>query len=212
MPRAFVDRSGQKFTRLLVLGAHRRRGHSLYLECLCDCGNIIWASVANLNSGTQKSCGCLRRERWANGNRRTHGLAGTPIYTVWSGMKRRCMNSKNQDYADYGGRGIKVCDRWMNSFEAFYEDMADKYEPGLTLDRIDVNGNYDPLNCQWSTHLEQGNNKRNTRKIETEWGKITIRRASELSGLPITTIRNRIFKKWPVAEVLGPRRWADGHR
>lgn len=212
MPRKGIDRSGQRYGRLIVLDSHIRKGGTRYWQCACDCGNILWVCTSNLVSGTQKSCGCLRREKWATGNRKTHGLTGTPLYAVWSSMKGRCYNPKNQDYDVYGGRGITVCDRWKDSFEFFHSDMAAKYRPGLSLERQEVNGNYEPSNCCWATMREQQNNRRNTRKIDSPWGIVTVRRGSELSGLPMTTINNRIFQKWPVAEIFGPRRWADGHR
>lgn len=210
MAPKIIDRSGQRFGRLIVLAERRWRGGAAYWKCRCDCGQVIEAAFPNLQAGTTKSCGCLRREAWKKG-RATHGLSKTPIYVAWRCMKSRCDNSNRDDFPVYGGRGIVYCDRW-SEFEEFYRDMFPTYQPGLTLERNDVNGNYDPDNCCWATQTEQQNNRRNTRKIASPWGIVTIRRASELSGLPITTIRNRLFRKWPVAEIFGPSRWADEHR
>jgi hypothetical protein len=94
-----------------------------------------------------------------NKNRQIHGMEGTPTYRSWDAMKQRCTNLNNPHYADYGGRGISVCDRWLNSFKAFLEDMGEKPD-GLTLDRIDNDGDYTPANCRWATYSEQNLNKR----------------------------------------------------
>lgn len=124
--------------------------------CKCDCGNVIAARLNSLKNGHTKSCGCFRVT-----NATKHGMYKKPEYESWIGMIQRCTNSNNQAYKDYGGRGIKVCESWLTSFENFYKDMG-KRPDGKTLDRKDVNGDYEPNNCHWATNLEQANNKRNT--------------------------------------------------
>lgn len=134
--------------------------------CRCNCGTEKIVSVSNVKRGRSKSCGCLRGvnlkgadHSGANNASYRHGMAGTPTYTSWYAMRSRCNSVTDERYPDYGGRGIKVSDRW-NSFSNFLEDMGLRPE-GTTLDRIDVDGNYEPGNCRWATPLEQAQNKRN---------------------------------------------------
>jgi hypothetical protein len=109
-------------------------------------------------------------------------MSGTPIYKSWASLKARCLNPNNADYPDYGGRGITVCDRWSDSFEAFYEDMGARPE-GSSIDRIDVNGNYEPTNCRWATGVEQAQNKRETRWVSFRGEKLSMIEACRRAGL-----------------------------
>lgn len=132
----------------------------------CSCGGFLVAIENNVNKGNTKSCGC-HKERIVKeflvenikGLNKTHGLCGTPIYKIWNNLIQRCTNQVTIGYEDYGGRGITVCDRWLNSFEAFYEDMGD-IPKNMSLDRINVNKSYCPENCRWVTSSEQNFNKR----------------------------------------------------
>lgn len=146
-----IDLSGQVFGRLLVVEeAEKRKSNMRRWKCECVCGNQLVVFGSNLKRGFTTSCGCLRRETTKRNNT-THGLVKHPLYQVWNSMKTRCYNKKNKRYSCYGGRGIKVCDRWLESFENFYSDMLEGYEKGLQLDRIDNDGDYEPNNCRWVT-------------------------------------------------------------
>lgn len=152
-------KTGDRVGRLVLLGiSGKSKNNSFMWLCLCDCGNTKEVISSSLNSGLTQSCGCLYEE--FDGIRgRTHGLAGRSEYSNWSSMKARCYNAKSQYYYLYGGRGIKVCDRWVNSFGNFLEDMGDKPE-GMSLDRINPDGDYTPDNCRWVDNKTQAFNKR----------------------------------------------------
>jgi hypothetical protein len=195
------DRIGKKYGYLTVVGIIRE-GKYIYVDCVCDCGNRHRVMINNISRNTI-SCGCkkIERIRKIGYAKKTHGCSHyhvTKEYGSWQGMKSRCNNPNDPEYKNYGGRGILVCDRWSNSFETFLSDMGERPE-NKTLDRIDPNGNYTPENCKWSSPKEQLRNTRFNKLINFRGRLITIPELSELCGIKIGTLRQRIFKyNWTV--------------
>jgi len=190
-----IDLTGQRFARWVVLAFHdyTSRGSARWL-CLCGCGERKVVDGSSLRSGRSKSCGCFRREA------KTHGQCYTKIYFVWSGMRARCRNPKAQDYKNYGGRGIRVCERW-EKFENFLADMGEA-PSGTTLDRVDVNGDYEKSNCRWATRRVQARNQRRTVMLTFD-GRSQSRAdwADEL-GIKHATLTSRLRNGWSVEQAL----------
>ncbi len=146
-----IDLTGQRFGRLVVIEeAGRASDDRIRWLCQCDCGKkTSTPSTKTLRNGTCKSCGCIEKEK---PNKQTHGMSDTKLFYVWNGIKQRCYYKKHKSYSDYGGRGITMCDEWRENFQTFYDwAMANGYQEGLTIDRVDNDGNYEPGNCQWIT-------------------------------------------------------------
>lgn len=190
----FIDLTGQRFGRLIVI---KRDGvtdskHTRWL-CKCDCGNFSYVSKVNLKNGSTKSCGCLKKERFTNYK---HGKVTNKLYYIYNGMKSRCYNHNNKAYKYYGERGINICDEWLdkkNGFISFYNwAIQNGYKENLSIDRIDVNGNYEPDNCRWATNIMQANNKRTNVKISFNNETHTLREWSKILNIPYGTLQDRI--------------------
>ena len=167
---------GERYNRLTIIceveahiqpsGQKQRK-----VKCVCDCGNIVDVTLSLLRRGHTKSCGCYQKEiikkmsicNKYGSLKSKHRMCNTSEYRSWNSMKERCLNKNYIKYNLWGGRGITICDRWLNSFENFYADMGPKPGPEYSLDRINNNGNYEPSNCRWATPKEQVNNRRISR-------------------------------------------------
>lgn len=197
-----IDITGRRFGRLVALRqAAERVGPKQCIGwvCSCDCGKEIVVRGYSLRDGNTRSCGCLFLDSVIT-HGQTRGRQGSGAYRSWDHMIQRCTNHSHKHYANYGGRGISVCERWM-SFEAFRADMGER-PPGTTLDRIDVNGNYEPTNCRWATLLEQQNNRRDNRMICYGGRQMSLADWSRETSLTTPCISGRLKRKWSIEKAL----------
>lgn len=201
------DLTGQRFGRLTVIervGTTKAR-NAIWL-CKCDCGNETKVNGGNLTSNSIKSCGCLRQEQL-----KTHGLSYSNLYPIWISMKDRCFNPNNKEYHCYGGRGISICDEWKNNFENFYTWAKDNgYDENAkygecTIDRIDVNGNYEPSNCRWITMKEQQRNRRDNHLLTYDSETRCVSEWAEILGVNYGTFKSRI-KNWTIEKAFNAER------
>lgn len=191
---------GTIFGRLTVASCFYAEQRQRYATCRCSCGTELVVRKDHLTTGDTKSCGCLQvellKERCS-----THGLIRTAIYGVWRGMKHRCQSPTYRWYADYGGRGIKVCDAWQ-SFENFYSDMGEPPFKGATLERLDNDGMYCKENCVWADKKTQAYNRRNSVLWEYKGKRYRLADLVELSGLKQSTLLTRLNRGWSVEQAV----------
>lgn len=189
-----IDISGQRFGRWVVIERGERKSYWL---CRCDCGTIKEVYGGSLKNGHSPSCGCKKRK---------HGYEGTKVYRLWSYMKERCFSPQHKSYDTYGGRGITVCDEWLDPKTFIEWALANGYEEGteLTLDRIDPNGNYEPNNCRFATVLEQQNNRRNNHIVTIKGETKTIAEWAREYNMGPKTLRHRIMVGWAEEDLLNP--------
>lgn len=158
--------------------------------CRCECGIEKLVNKYNLITGKSVSCGC------ANKGPIKHGLAKTPEYQIWKAMKARCYGVNHKNYAEYGGRGIKVCDRWRDSFETFYRDMGERPSKRHSIDRVDSNGDYSPDNCRWANQVEQTRNTRRNALLTYNGETKTIAEWADITGILSSTLYHRVYAGW----------------
>lgn len=199
---SLVNILGQSFGRLVVIAREPNsvREKAKWL-CQCACGNQTVARGDHLRTGRTSSCGCLNSEM-TTARKTKHGLYGTSEHSIWNSMIQRCVNSRVKSWPRYGGRGIRVCDRWLNNFAAFYADTAPKPSPEHTLDRIDNDGNYQPGNCRWALDAEQRVNRSDNRLLTFRGEVATLSEWAARVGLKQTTLGRRLKKGWSVERAL----------
>lgn len=199
--------TGQRFGRLQVLYRADNKiqacGHSTVMwRCLCDCGVIKDIDSGSIRSGHTRSCGCLHDEA-AKYSHRIHGKKGTRLYRIYQGMMNRCNNPNQPAYKNYGSRGIRVCEQWIEDFMSFYNwAMTHGYSDDLTLDRIDVNVGYSPENCRWISRKEQSLNRTDNHIVEFNGEAHPITEWAQMNGLTYPAISKRLKRGWPVEYAL----------
>lgn len=199
------DIIGKKFGKLVVIGRseNTKQGKAKWI-CKCECGNIKKKPVttSDLISGKVISCGCYYKTS-NKGRNKTHGDTGKRLWNIWMSMKNRCYCESNQEYKNYGGRGITVCEEWKSNYESFKTwAMSHGYSDNLTIDRIDTDKGYFPDNCRWATYQMQENNRRNNLKITIGNQTHTIRDLSNISGIKPATIIWRYKNGWNESDLL----------
>lgn len=205
MGRPVSMKLGDKFTVLTVISRvdSKMKGQTRWL-CSCECGQTKEVYATHLRSGNVKTCGCSGKSLQAASIRR-HGAVGTPEHNTWNMMNARCYTPSATDFHKYGGRGIVVCERWRwpDGFLNFLADMGERPR-GLTLDRIDNDGGYEPNNCRWATGRQQQNNTRKTRFVSYKGETLPLADWARRIGVSGGVLWNRLYRyKWPVAEALG---------
>jgi len=202
------DLTGKRFGKLTVVSKGRRPPKSrraraswdMWWKCMCDCGGTITVHWNNLNKarGGTTSCGCGRRK---------HGMSFHPLYRSWNAMLNRCRNPKTDSYPYYGGKGIRVCKAW-HKFSNFRDwALANNWEEGLSIDRIDTSKHYTPTNCRWATPLQQGEHRRNLVYVPYDGEMIPVAEAVRRSGVPRTTILERMGRGWPSKDLYIKTAW-----
>lgn len=193
---------GKRYGRLLVVKEEGKGYHKRIWLCKCDCGNYKTYSTSVLNSGTIKSCGCYKKDI-AIKNFTKHNMYKTKIYYVYYGIKDRCYNKKAKAYKNYGDKGIKVCDEWLDGFINFYNwAIANGYKEGLTIDRIDSNGNYEPSNCRWVDRIIQNNNTNRNHYITYNGEAKTISEWARYLGMNRQTLQGRLRNGHSIKEAF----------
>jgi len=204
MGRKLIDLTNRQFGKLTVIN----RGEDYITpkgkkyptwNCICECKNTINVLSSNLLNNTTNSCGCIKEE----GNNTKHNKCYTKLYKIYKNIEQRCYNSNSKGFQYYGKRNIKMCEEWLNSFESFYNwAINNGYKQGLTIDRIEVNGNYEPSNCRWVTMKVQNYNRRTTHHLTFNNETHTLEEWSNITGIRTETLQSRLDRKWDIEKVL----------
>lgn len=194
----FIDKTGRTYGKLTVISKYGTIRKRTIWNCLCECGNTVKVDGSNLENNT-RSCGCSKYEHAI-----IHGGYKSQEYSSWKAMKSRCYNEKHEEYSNYGGRGIKVCDRWLgvNGFALFLEDMGKRPTSKHTIERKDNNGMYEPDNCIWANRMEQARNKRTNNILEYKGIKLTVTDWAIKVGIKPVTLFIRLSRGWGVEKAL----------
>lgn len=189
---------GNRFGKLTVVeSCGKGNGNHFYSKVECDCGVRYLVRDTELIYGRRKSCKKCSKPRT------THGKTNTKLFNIWQSMKQRCYDKNHSSYYCYGGRGVRIHEEWKDDFQMFYDwAIENGYKEGLTIDRINVNGDYEPLNCRWATAEEQANNKRNNHFIEYMGQSYTIAELSRIYGIKYSCLFSRIDKGWDIEKAL----------
>lgn len=205
------DLTGKHFGRLTVLYPMENRSRQGYIQYMCECSCIDHTKVITtsyrLTSGHTKSCGCLQREITSERNRQgvkyPETDRDTRLFRIWKGMIARTRYDSQEGYSRYGGRGIRVCNEWRDNFHSFRDwSEANGYADGLTIDRLDNDGNYEPSNCMWSTRKEQNNNQRSNIRITYDGNTYNASQWADIMGINRSCIYKRISRGYPVERIL----------
>lgn len=200
--------AGSRYGKLVAVCLDRKIGKDQFWRFRCDCGTETVFRLDRARSGRKTSCGCEERP-----GGRTHGMTGSPEYWSWQHMRRRCQDANDPDWDRYGGRGIKVCDRWvkgeggLTGFQCFLADMGRKPSPDCSIDRKDNDGHYEPGNARWACSVTQANNSAHNRVVVYSSRAMTLVQACELAGLSYGMVRTRLHRGWSIERALSaPRR------
>lgn len=213
MAKRYTSLVGEKFNRLTVIEEVGKNHYGIIYKCRCECGTEKEFTAVRLRTKNVQSCGCLRRDHF-----RKHSLSETRPYKIFQGMKKRCYNLNEPNYKDYGAREITICNEWLNDVQTFYDwAMNNGYKDGLSIERLDFNGNYEPKNCTWIELKKQGRNRRNAHSIEHEGETYTIRELAAKYDMNEHTLAYRIRTGWKLEDAINipaslDNSWVTGKR
>lgn len=194
---------GKQYGRLTVIKRAENNGSQTMWQCKCDCGKLVVVNASKLKSKHTQSCGCLQKERTSIA-KKTHGMSDSRLHRIWAGMKRRCYNKNDASYENYGGRGIIICDEWKDSFESFYQwAIQSGYSDRLSIDRINVDGNYEPSNCRWADKITQMNNTTLNRTFAYNGETLTVAELSRKYNIPYKLLHKRLcYLNWDIEKAI----------
>jgi hypothetical protein len=197
----FKDLTGMVFSRWTVIEQGISKNKTTYWKCQCSCGTFKYVESCSLRRGNSKSCGCFAVDEVKARNAK-YGRHKHAVYDTWCGMKKRCLNESNKSFNDYGGRGIDLCQEWIDSFEAFFNHIGERPSAQHSIDRIDNNKGYEPGNVRWATRIVQNNNKRSNIIIEFKGGTKTVAEWGRIFNINPSIIQKRLKRGWSIEDTL----------